>query len=294
LLPSVGDVTALDRRQLDLSRAQQISEIVSSIRPSIIVNAAAYTAVDRAESDESTAHAINAEAPGIIAQEAAKLGALLVHYSTDYVFDGAKRTPYAEADAPNPLSVYGKTKLEGERAIQRTGAAHLIFRTQWIYAREGKNFLRTVLKLATEREELRIVGDQIGSPTSSREVAAATVRILREISGDQQARPLRNVSGIYHMTATGETNWCDFANAILDEATRESSDKSWISAVTAQRPLIAHRVVAIPTSEYPTPARRPVYSVLSNALLARTFGFELADWRVQLHSALGLVATATS
>jgi dTDP-4-dehydrorhamnose reductase len=294
LLPSLGDFTAVDRSQLDLSRAQQISETVRSIRPTLIVNAAAYTAVDRAESEHAAAHAVNAEAPGILAEEAAKCGALLVHYSTDYVFDGTSRTAYVEGDAPNPLNVYGKTKLEGERAIQRSGVAHLIFRTQWIYARDGKNFLRTVLRLATERQELRIVGDQIGSPTLSREVASATVGILRGIFDNQQNGAAAAFSGVYHMTAAGETTWCGFANAILDEATSEAADHSWISEVTAQRPLLARCAIAIPTSEYPTPARRPAFSLLSNALLTRTFGIQLPHWRTQLRSALGRLATTNS
>ena len=174
-----GELTALGRDELDLSSPAEIRARISAVRPTTIINAAAYTAVDKAESDKDVAHAINAAAPGVMAEEAAKIGALLVHYSTDYVFDGTKRTPYTEDDAPNPQSVYGETKLAGEVAVRQAGANHLIFRTAWIYSREGKNFVRTILRLAAEREELRIVGDQTGAPACSWEIAAATAAVLR-------------------------------------------------------------------------------------------------------------------
>lgn len=285
LLPRVGDLTALGREQLDLARPNDIRKAVQATRPNVIVNAAAYTAVDQAESDEPAARVINAEAPGVLAHAAKKVGALLVHYSTDYVFDGAKRAPYAEEDRENPLNVYGRTKLEGERGIQASGAAFFIFRTEWIYAKEGRNFLLTVLRLASQQAELRIVDDQIGSPTSSLEIAAATVRVLLQVlKGKPSPHLFSGVSGIYHMTAAGETSWYGFAKAILDEAAQVPPNDPWLGAATSRQPLITRRIVPITTAEYPTPARRPAYSVLSNAKLEKTFGVRLPDWRAQLHS----------
>jgi dTDP-4-dehydrorhamnose reductase len=285
LLPRLGDLVALDRGQLDLSKPDDIRQAIRSTRPGIIVNAAAYTAVDQAESEEGAAQAINADAPGVMAEEAKKIGAVLVHYSTDYVFDGTKRAPYSEDDPPNPRNAYGRTKLAGERAIEQSGVSRLIFRTAWVYGREGRNFLLTLLRLATQREELRIVRDQIGAPTWSREIAAATTQILSQACA-REGGPLSfsEFSGTYHMTAVGETSWYGFAKAILEEASRPVPSGSWLAAVTSQRPLIAHHVIPITTDEYLTPARRPAYSVLSNARLARTFGTQLPDWRTQLHS----------
>jgi dTDP-4-dehydrorhamnose reductase len=283
-LPRVGELTSLDRNQLDLCKPDEIRRVIRSLRPDLIVNAAAYTAVDRAESEPELAWAINADAPRIIAEAANEARAALVHYSTDYVFDGAKTTPYVETDAPNPLSVYGKTKLAGEQAIQQADIPHLIFRTAWVYAHEGRNFVLTVLRLATEREELRIVRDQIGAPTWSAAVAGATARILARIyERDDAYSWLSGLSGIYHMTAAGGTSWYDFAKAILEEARDEKSGARWFTAATKQHPLIVRDVIPIATSEYPTPARRPLYSVLSNAV-NRTFETQLPDWRTQLHS----------
>jgi dTDP-4-dehydrorhamnose reductase len=286
LLPRLGEVVAPDRREMDLSRPSEVRESIRKIRPALIVNAAAYTAVDQAESDEPTARSINADAPALMAEEAKKIGAAFVHFSTDYVFDGLKVSPYSESDSPNPLGVYGKTKLSGEQAIRDTGVQHLIFRTAWVYATRGRNFLLTVLRLASQREELRIVQDQIGAPTWSREIARATTDILARlaVNGDT---PLSfpGVSGTYHMTAQGSATWYDFAQAILDEAARAPLNLSWMETATGNRPLIARRVVPITTAEYPTPARRPPYSVLSNSLLARTFGLQLSEWRVALHDA---------
>jgi dTDP-4-dehydrorhamnose reductase len=242
--------------------------------------------VDKAESEETLARAINATAPAVMAEEAKKIGASLIHFSTDYVFDGLKTFPYDEDDPANPQSVYGRTKLEGERAIQASDATHLIFRTAWVYAAEGRNFLLTILRLATQREELRIVRDQIGAPTRNSEIAGATTKILAQIS-DSQGGPfsLGDVSGIYHMTAGGETSWYDFAIAILNEAATTPATCPWFAAATGSLPLIARRVIPITTDEYPTPARRPAYSVLSNARLNRTFSIQLPDWRKQLQSA---------
>jgi dTDP-4-dehydrorhamnose reductase len=286
LLPSVGEVFALDRRQLDLLKPDDVRRTIREIRPQLIVNAAAYTAVDQAESDEPTARAINADAPLLMAQEAKKVGAALVHYSTDYVFDGLKTSPYCESDAPNPVSVYGKTKLAGELAIQEAGVPHLIFRTAWVYATHGRNFLLTILRLASEREELRVVSDQIGAPTWARELARATVAVIdRILRNHQNEFSSEGMTGIYHMTATGVTNWFAFAKAILGEASQSPIIPAWMAIATKGRPLITNQISAISTIEYPTAARRPAYSVLSNSLLDHTFDVQLRDWRSALHDA---------
>jgi dTDP-4-dehydrorhamnose reductase len=285
LLPQVGEVVALDRQRLDLSQPDEIRGAIRASRPAWIVNAAAYTAVDKAESEEPLARAINAEAPRVMAEEAKKIGASLVHYSTDYVFDGAKAAPYEEDDPTNPQNAYGRTKLEGELAIRESGAAHLIFRTAWVYAPRGRNFLLTILRLATQREELKVVRDQIGAPTLSREIARATTEILENLSirGSNQAS-LSGASGTYHMTAGGETSWYDFAAAILEKSKTAPQDLLWLAAATGGLPVIARRILPIPTAEYPTPARRPPYSVLSNARLNRGFSVKLPDWNTQLDS----------
>jgi len=294
-LPRIAEVTPLDRQRLDLTQPEELRRAIRAFHPAIIVNAAAYTAVDRAESEEASARAINAEAPAVMAEEAKKISASLIHFSTDYVFDGSKNSPYVEDDPPNPQNVYGRTKLEGERAIQASGAAHLIFRTAWVYATVGRNFLLTILRLATEREELKIVHDQTGAPTLSSEIAAATTSILAQV-GDNERRSfsLGDLSGIYHMTAGGETSWYDFATAILEEAAASPVAGPWFAAATSSLPLIARRVIPIATKEYPTPARRPAYSVLSNLRLNRTFSQQLPDWRKQLHSVFSNPPAKTS
>ena len=284
-LPYLGEVTALDRRQLDLGKPDEIRRVIRAIRPDLIVNAAAYTAVDRAESEPELAEAINAVAPRILAEEALEIGSAVVHYSTDYIFDGTNNAPYREDDEARPLNVYGRTKLRGERALRQSGASHLVFRTAWVYAEEGRNFLLTVLRLATEREELRIVQDQVGSPTWSRAIGEATTTILSQIyTREDSKRHFRSISGTYHMTAGGQASWYDFGKAILEESRDHVLDAPWFTAATGRRPLIAKRVIPITTSEYPTAARRPSYSVLSNALLERTFSVQLPDWRAQLGS----------
>lgn len=286
LLPSLGEVVGLDRNELDLRKLDEIRGRILEARPNVIVNAAGYTAVDQAETDEDLAIAINAKAPAVMAEAAKQIGAALVHYSTDYVFDGLKGAPYTEEDAANPINAYGRTKLEGERAIQAAGVPHLIFRCSWVYATRGKNFLLSILRLATEREELRIVRDQKGAPTWSREIAAATARVLRQLfNATDAARSIERATGIYHMTAAGETTWYDFARAILEEAAFIPTTTPWFASATQGRPLIAKRVVPIATSEYPTPARRPPYSVLSNARLSNAFGLQLPEWRAQLREA---------
>jgi dTDP-4-dehydrorhamnose reductase len=287
LLPALGEVIALDRRDLDLSRPDDVRRTIREIRPGLIFNAAAYTAVDQAEKEESVAQAINAEAPALMAEEAKKIGAGLVHYSTDYVFDGSKHSPYEESDSSNPVSVYGKTKLAGERAIQDVGLPHLIFRTAWVYGTRGRNFLLTILRLASQREELGIVHDQFGAPTWCREIARGTVSVLTRLVANQGGAPsLPEAGGLYHMTAGGITTWHDFAKAILDEALLAPPNLSWLASATGGRALIAKRINPITTAQYPTPARRPAYSVLSNSRLTQRFGVELAEWRSQLHEAV--------
>jgi dTDP-4-dehydrorhamnose reductase len=226
----------------------------------------------------------------LLAEEAKKIGAVLVHYSTDYVFDGLKRTPYEETDLPNPINSYGKTKLAGEEAIRRSEIHHLLFRTAWVYATRGRNFLLAILRLATEQEELKIVCDQVGAPTRALDIAAATTQIVKNAYVQSvNSFSFRTVSGTYNMTAAGETTWFDFAKAILGEAARSSQDLSWFAAATRRRPLIARRVIPITTAEYGSPTQRPKYSVLSNSRLAQTFGVSLSDWRTQLRNTFASV-----
>jgi dTDP-4-dehydrorhamnose reductase len=295
LLPSLGEVIAPGRHELDLLDTDSIRRAVREIQPGLIVNAAAYTAVDAAERQESDAYAINATAPAVFVEEAKKIGAVIVHYSTDYVFDGLKKTPYEEGDLTAPLSVYGKTKLAGEQAIVVSGVPHLIFRTAWVYAARGRNFLLTILRLATEKEELRIVRDQFGAPTWSREIAGATVKILAQLTSHGGATAtLPRVSGIYHLTARGETTWYDFACAILEEAAGISPEVPWFAEATHRRPIVAKRIIPITTAQFPTPASRPPCSVLSNSRLMQTFGYGLPDWRMQLGELFRLECSAQS
>jgi dTDP-4-dehydrorhamnose reductase len=285
LLAGSSELLALDRRKLDLTNFESIRRVIRHFQPQVIINAAAYTAVDRAESDEAAARAVNSQAPRVMAEEAKSIGAALVHYSTDYVFDGLKTDPYKEDDPTNPINVYGKTKLAGEDGIQKVGGLYLIFRTAWVYSTQGKNFLLTILRLATEREELRIVADQIGAPTWSREIALATTKIIaEEWARCRGVSPFSKSCGIYHMTAAGRSNWWEFAQAIVEEA-QHADGASWLSEATNRRPLIIKRVSPIATSDYPTPARRPAFSVLSNLRLQQIFGVHLSEWRVQLHAA---------
>jgi dTDP-4-dehydrorhamnose reductase len=264
-LQSLGHVVALDRSGLDIADSEQIRRVIRELSPALIVNAAAYTAVDAAESDVAAAMRLNAEAPDILAQEAKRLGALLIHYSTDYVFDGTKDGPYEEDDAANPLNVYGKSKFAGEQAIAASGCAHLILRTSWVYGARGRNFLRTMLQLGAQREELSVVADQIGAPTWSRTIAAITSDMLSQLLVQDRDEWLRR-SGIYHLTACGATSWCGFAQAIFDTSTLEN------------KPVVK----AILTAAYPgfsTAAVRPKNSQLSNHKLFATFGLTAPDWR---------------
>lgn len=286
-LPWLGDVIALDHNELDLADPCAIRRTLRGLQPHLIVNAAAYTDVNKAETDCATAQAVNGDGLAVMAEEAKKISAALVHYSTDYVFDGAKGSPYEEADEPNPINVYGKTKLAGERAIQSACVPHLILRTSWVYATRRKNFLLNFLRLASQREELPVVEDQIGSPTWSRMVAVGTQHILARIySPEFGLSRLHEFSGVYHLTAAGQTSWCDFARAILEECSDSSQLGPWFLAATCGQPLHLRGIVPVSSSNYPTPARRPAYSVLSNNKLRRVFGVELPFWRSQLHSAL--------
>jgi dTDP-4-dehydrorhamnose reductase len=294
ILPRLGDVVATDRRQLDLSRPDEIRKLIRDVHPSLIVNAAAYTAVDEAEKDEPLARAINSEAPAIMAEEAKKIGAAIVHYSTDYVFDGRKKFPYDENDPPNPISVYGRTKLAGEQAVRDLGVDHLILRTAWVYSTRRNNFLLTILRLATQREELRIVRDQVGAPTWSRDIAGATVKALQQMCDRNDGTAMWSErSGTYHMTAGGESNWYEFTQAILQEAAQSPHSTAWFQAATNGKELITRRVIPITTAEYPTPARRPAYSVLSNSKLNRVFGIQSPDWRHQLNEVFSRDASHT-
>ena len=258
----LGELIAADREEFDMSEEGRIRSYLRQLRPDVIVNAGAYTAVDRAEEQHEICFAINAVAPRVLAEEAARIGAMLVHYSTDYVFDGEKSGAYEEGDPTAPLGIYGKSKEEGERGIAVSGASALVLRTSWVYSSHGSNFLLTMLRLAKERPELRIVDDQIGAPTSAKSIAAATARLVDTYAGRKMDFP----AGIYHMTAAGATSWCGFAKAIFAQAELEN----------------VPRVVPIGTAEYPTPAVRPKNSVLSNAKFEKTFGFRMAGWEEQL------------
>ncbi|HMA32483.1 MAG TPA: dTDP-4-dehydrorhamnose reductase [Casimicrobiaceae bacterium] len=261
-LAAHGDVVACDHAALDLADPSRILRVVRELAPQLIVNAGAYTAVDRAESEREQAFAVNAQAPGILADEARRSGAVLIHYSTDYVFDGTASSPYDETAATGPRNVYGASKLEGERAIAASGAQALTFRTSWVYSLRGANFLTTIRRLAAERDELRIVADQVGVPNWSRALAAATATLVGRGIGY-----LAGHAGLYHLSAQGATTWYEFAQAIVGN--------------------VAHpRITPITTAEYPTPARRPAYAVLDTRRFAAAFGFALPHWREHLNICL--------
>ncbi|WP_062112151.1 dTDP-4-dehydrorhamnose reductase [Collimonas pratensis] len=261
-LRGLGEVVALSRAQMDLTSIDQIRDVIRAIKPKLIVNAAAYTAVDRAETESELAMLVNGEAPAVMAHEAKKLGAAMIHFSTDYVFDGEKKSPYTESDPVGPINVYGHTKCAGEQAIQAEGISHLVLRTSWVYGTRGNNFLLTVLRLAQERDELRIVSDQFGAPTWCKTIADATAHIVAQsIAAPSSAEWWREHSGVYHLTAKGQATWYEFARMILEY---------W--SVTKKTKLIS-----ITTQEYPVTARRPMYSVMS----CKRFGdfmYELPDW----------------
>ncbi|HSY28906.1 MAG TPA: dTDP-4-dehydrorhamnose reductase [Burkholderiaceae bacterium] len=273
-LQGLGEVIALNSSQMNLAELDQVREVIRRVKPDLIVNPAAYTAVDLAEREPDVAMRINGDAPGVMAEEAKSLGAAMIHYSTDYVFDGSKQGAYTEGDSPNPVNVYGSSKLAGERAVQAAGIPYLILRTSWVYGMHGKNFLRTVMRLAQERDELRIVADQFGAPTWSRTIADTTAHIvarLQSTASDKNAGIEREIwqghSGIYHLTAQGHTTWYGFTKAILNHPS------------ILKKPA----VTPIRSEEYPVPARRPANSVLSCARLIDTF-CSLPEWE----KALGL------
>jgi dTDP-4-dehydrorhamnose reductase len=267
-----GDIVSVDRDRFDLAVPEQIRALVRRARPDVILNAAAYTAVDRAESEPDIAMAINAAAPRVLAEEARQLNALLVHYSTDYVFDGSKSEPWIEEDPPHPLNVYGATKLAGEEAIRQVGGRFLIFRTSWVYGPHGQNFLLTMLRMGRERDRLNVVDDQHGAPTSSIELANATRTIVEGVLAGRFGFD-DAWAGLYHMTCSGSTTWCGFAQAIFARAGRLLNGR-------------APQANPIPAADYPTPAKRPRNSVLSNALLQHRFGVQLVRWETALDAVL--------
>ncbi|WP_439877300.1 dTDP-4-dehydrorhamnose reductase [Pseudomonas prosekii] len=266
-LSHLGELVVLGREQLDLAQPEQIRQQVQRIRPDLIINAAAHTAVDQAESEPQLAFAINASAPGILAEQALELGVPLIHYSTDYVFDGSKPAPYTEDDAPNPLGVYGKSKLAGEQAISAVQGQHLILRTSWVYSTHGRNFLLTMQRLLQEKPEMRIVADQIGAPTWAGTIARSTLALIeRWQAGNAGAW------GTYHLTAQGETSWFGFAQAI--------------GAALREQGKPCANLLPIPSSDYPTPAARPLNSRLDCSRLQREWGVSQADWQTALRECL--------
>jgi len=265
-LQGLGTVIAPGSNELDLSDLEQVRRVVREMKPSLIVNPAAYTAVDKAETDVDAAMRLNAEAPAVLAEEAKRLGAALVHYSTDYVFDGAKDGAYVEGDRVNPINVYGRSKLAGEQAIGAVGGAHLIFRTSWVYGMRGKNFLLTMLRLGAEREELSVVADQLGAPTWSNTIATSTAHVLSQAIASDGESWWREHSGVYHLTSGGGTSWHGFAEAIFEVSN------------LARKPVVK----PVPASAYPTPASRPANSSMSNDKLAAAFGVRAPDWREAL------------
>lgn len=277
-LMTLGEAIAVGRNEVDLSSPDTIRKGIREIKPNLIVNAAAYTMVDKAESEPELAMAINGTAPGVIAEEAKLLGAGVVHYSTDYVFNGNQVRPYTEEDPTDPQNVYGITKLTGEKAIQSINVPHLILRTSWIYGLRGKNFLLTMLRLAREREEIKVVDDQIGSPTWSRMVAQSTAQILAQ-GVNNITDFLENNGGLYHLTASGQTSWYGFAKTIFELDPDRSQHK-------------LKNLGAIASSQYPTPAERPVYSSLNTEKIVKKFGLYLPNWHETLELTMGEIYRA--
>ncbi len=280
-LAPLGVVTGVDRKTMDLAQPAMIRQVISEIKPDLIVNAAAYTAVDKAETETELANSINATAPTIMAEEAQRLGAALMHISTDYVFDGRKNTPYTEEDIPNPINVYGQSKLLGEEGIRQKGVSeaapkelhHIILRTAWVYGTFGKgNFVKTMLRLGAEREELRVVVDQLGTPSWTGDLAGAIAQLGQLLSLERAEKP--PLTGVYHFTNSGVASWYDFAVAIFEEAKQLGF------------PLKVQRIVPITTPEYPTPAKRPAYSVLSTKKISTILGTHPPHWRESLRQML--------
>lgn len=277
-LASLGEIVAVGSAECNLADAEAIRSLVRSVRPRIIVNAAAYTAVDKAESDVEMAMAVNAKAPGILGEEAARIGAWVIHYSTDYVFDGKSSVPYVETDATNPLGVYGRSKLEGEQALQAALDQYLILRTSWVVGPHGGNFAKTMLRLAAERDSLKVVADQWGAPTSAILLADVTAQVIRQVNIDGEANfPF----GLYHLTASGETNWCEYARFVI--AAAQIAGKSLRLGPADVQPIA--------TAEYPTPAQRPANSRLSTEKFRTTFGLPLPHWEDGVRQVLQQVFT---
>ncbi|MEO7040267.1 MAG: dTDP-4-dehydrorhamnose reductase [Gemmatimonadaceae bacterium] len=272
-LAPLGHVVALCRSELDLAEHGRIAEIVEAVAPAVIVNAAAYTAVDLAESERDAAFAINATAPRVLAESAARAGAAMVHFSTDYVFDGTKTTAYLEDDVPAPLSVYGSSKLAGDEAVIGAGIPHLVLRTSWVYAARGRNFLRSMLRLAHECTELAVVADQFGAPTPARLIADVTALLLENGRGPTGFRFPSWLSGVYNVTARGVASWYDLATAIVALDPRRERQT-------------VHHIRALTTAEYPTPARRPTNSRLDPGKLERTLGVRMPEWEAQLETVM--------
>jgi dTDP-4-dehydrorhamnose reductase len=272
ILKDMGELVSVGREQLDLSKIDSIEPAVLDILPDIIINAAAYTAVDKAEEEPELAMTLNGIAPGVLAEAAKKVGARLIHYSTDYVFDGRSDTPYREEDTTCPLNIYGKSKLAGEKNIAKAGIPYLTLRTSWVYSLQGKSFLRTIKKLAVEKDTLRIVDDQIGAPTSAHSIARATRKLIEQCLSDS-AEP--SLSGVFHLTCQGQSSWHGFAKEILD-----------LSGASHDTQLLP-----IPTSDYPTPAARPLNSLLSNNKLKKVFAFEMPHWHDALKDCISSTPT---
>jgi dTDP-4-dehydrorhamnose reductase len=268
-LSSIGTVFAMSKKQMDLSKPETLSPVIQEIHPDIIINAAAYTAVDKAESEPELAMTVNGIAPGVIAQEAKKIGAGMVHYSTDYVFDGKSTSPYKEEDLPCPLSVYGKSKLAGDKGVIQANIPHIILRTGWVYSLRGSNFLLSIQKLAQTRNQIKVVDDQIGAPTWSRAIAEGTVRILQQCKIEENTINFAH-SGVFNMSCDGQTSWFNFAKKILE-----------VSGLIKDIELIP-----IPNIEYPTPAVRPKNSLLSNTKLKQTFHHDMPHWTIALNECL--------
>jgi dTDP-4-dehydrorhamnose reductase len=268
-LAPLAEVVAVDYPEINLTDTPALRQFVAGTRPGVVVNAAAYTAVDKAETETELCRQVNAVGPGVLAEAAKKIGALMVHYSTDYIFNGAKTSPYFETDAPNPLGAYGRTKLEGDLAVKASGADHLIFRLCWVYGARGQNFMLTMQRLAREREKLRVVGDQFGCPTWSRMIAETTALALKQVLAGADRS---GFNGEYHLAAFGQTSWHGFASRII-ELMPEAERK-------------CRAVEQITTPEYPTPAKRPAYSVLDCGKLQKTFGLRLPHWETSLRQVL--------
>jgi len=275
-LSPLGDVLGAAFPEVDLARPESVRELVRAIRPDVLVNTAAYTAVDKAESEPAVAMAVNGLAPAVMAEEVARIGGVLVHYSTDYVYDGNKVGPYAEDDPPNPQNVYGRSKLAGDMAVCGGRAAHLVFRTSWVYGNRGRNFLLTMLRLFGQKPEVRIVDDQIGGPTWCRYIAEVSAAVIARCLRDDAAKERLQAeqSGIYHLTAGGATSWFGFASAIRELR-------------YARGPEVGPRLTPIPSSEYPLPAKRPNNSVMSNNKIRNAFGVEQEPWTTHLPRCFG-------